>query len=417
MPSVLQICVEGNTGSTGRIAEGIGIAAIDRGWKSYIAYGRFPRPSQSSLIRIGSKWDIWAHGLQTRFLDRHCLASKNATSKLIMKIASLKPDIIHLHHLHGYYVNIELLFGFLSIAKIPVIWTFHDCWAMTGHCTYVDLARCDRWKTGCYSCPQRGEYPASLFLDRSRKNYLQKKDLFTSVNHMTIIPASNWLSGVVSESFLAKYPRRVIHNGIDLTVFKPTDMTPKVAGELKIGDKFMILGVANTWESKKGFQDFIRLGEVISKREIIVLVGLKRSVIKRLPQNIIGLEKTDSRQQLGALYGAAGVYVNPTWEDTFPTTNLEALACGTPVVTYKTGGSVEAISNETGCIVDQGDIAGLHRAIEMIESTGKDRFSIACRERAVKFFNKDERFAEYVDLYEDMMGASTLAGFGGARRV
>jgi glycosyltransferase involved in cell wall biosynthesis len=181
-------------------------------------------------------------------------------------------------------------------------------------------------------------------------------------------------------------------------------MSPEFTDALKVGNKFMILGVANQWGIRKGLQDFVRLSEIIDDRKSIVLVGLNRSEIRRLPKNIIGIERTESQQQLSALYGAAGVFLNPTWEDNFPTTNIEALACGTPVITYKTGGSVEAVSSETGYIVDQGDIAGLHRAIEAIKNSGKDRFSSACRERAVKFYNKDERYAEYVDLYEDMKG-------------
>jgi putative colanic acid biosynthesis glycosyltransferase len=403
MPTVIQICVEGNTGSTGRIAEGIGVAAMARGWKSYIAYGRFPRPSRSSLIRIGSQWDVWAHGLQTRLLDRHCLASKSATKKLVGEIVSLKPDIVHLHHLHGYYINIKILFDFLLKFRVPIVWTFHDCWALTGHCAYFSFARCDRWMSECYSCPQKREYPASYGIDRSRSNYHEKKELFTSAERTTIVPASQWLNEIVGRSFLARLPRRVINNGVDLGIFKPAEIAPKSINGLKIGDRFLLLGVANTWGTRKGLKDFIRLSEIISDREVIVLVGLNSSETKRLPKSIIGLARTESQQQLCDLYGAAGTFINPSWEDNFPTTNLEALACGTPVITYKTGGSVEAVSERTGYIVEQGDVAGLYRAVETVKSIGKEAFSSACRDRAVKFYNKDDRYADYVDLYEEIM--------------
>jgi glycosyltransferase involved in cell wall biosynthesis len=225
--------------------------------------------------------------------------------------------------------------------------------------------------------------------------------LFTSVKHMTIVPASNWLSEIVGESFLGRYPRRVIHNGIDLKMFAPQDQRPDIVNKLNIGDRFMILGVANTWGSTKGLGDFLQLRDVISPHDVIVLVGLNRSEMRRLPGNIIGLARTESQEQLSALYGAAGVYVNPTLVDTFPSTNIEALACGTPVITYRTGGSVEAVSADTGLVIDKGDIAGLHNAVEAVKSRGKARFSEACRERAVRLYNRDERYAEYVDLYEE----------------
>ena len=400
MPTVLQICVEGNTGSTGRIAEGIGITAMARGWTSYIAYGRFPRPSQSRLIRIGSQWDVWIHGLQTRLLDRHCLASKKATARLIDKIVCLKPDIIHLHHLHGYYINIEILFKYLAEAGIPTVWTFHDCWSVTGHCAHFDFAGCDRWMSECHSCPQKREYPASFMIDRSRANFRLKKELFLAPKKMIVIPASKWLDEIIGRSFLACSSRKVIYNGVDLKIFRPSEGTSELTKKLKIEDKFVLLGVAHTWGVRKGLGDFVRLSEIIGDQEIIVLAGLKKSQIRHLPKNIIGLERTENQQQLCDLYSTAGAYINPTWEDTFPTTNMEALACGTPVITYKSGGSVEAIDGGTGHIVEQGDIAGLYRAIKEIKRVGKEQFSSACRERAVRLFNRDDRFAEYIDLYE-----------------
>ena len=197
MPTIFQICVEGNTGSTGRIAEEIGILAIQKGWNSFIAYGRFPRPSKSNLIQIGTDFDVYLHGLETRLFDRHCLGSKTATHNLVKQIKEIKPDIIHLHHLHGYYINIEILFDFLANASIPVVWTFHDCWSVTGHCAYFDFAGCEKWKTECNNCPEKREYPASIFIDRSRKNYYLKKSLFTSVKKMVVVPVSDWLKNIV----------------------------------------------------------------------------------------------------------------------------------------------------------------------------------------------------------------------------
>lgn len=403
MPGLLQITVEGTAGVTGRIAEEIGILAMEKGWKSYIAYGRDPRPSKSNLIRIGSDLDLYIHALNTRLFDRHCLGSKTATKKLISQIKDIKPDIIHLHHLHGYYINIEILFNFLANASIPVVWTFHDCWSVTGHCVYFDFAGCNKWKTECNTCPQKREYPASIFIDRSTKNYYLKKKLFTSVKKMVVVPVSNWLEDIVHESFMRNIPVQTIHNGIDTSVFKPQNNSVETREKYGIGDRFMLLGVANPWVKRKGLNDFIELSKCLNEDEVIVLVGLNNVQLKQLPQNIIGLTKTENRQKLIDLYSTADLFINPTWEDNFPTTNIESLSCGTPLVTYRTGGSIEAVSPETGFIVNKGEISKLVEVIRTVKKIGKEAFSGPCRKRALDLYSKDDRFAEYLVLYESLI--------------
>lgn len=407
MPSVLQLSVEGDRGSVGRIAEHIGIAAMQRGWESHIAFGRYPRPSRSRLIRIGGPWDVRIHGLETRIFDRHGLASTRATRRLVERIVGLQPDVIHLHHLHGYFVDFRVLFEFLARSPFPVIWTFHDAWSLTGHCPYFEYAGCDRWKSECHHCPQKRDYPASLFLDRSRANHRLKKAFFTSPENMTIVTVSHWLGNVVGESFLSRYPRRVIHNGVDLSVFTPGADGSGCGLDARIGDRFMILGVANTWGARKGFADFVRMSASLEPDEVLVMVGLSRSELRRIPSGIIGLARTEDQGQLAALYARAGVFVNTTYDDSFPTTNLEALACGTPVITYRTGGSVEAVSEGTGFIVEKGDLQGVLSAARAVKAAGKARFRSGCRDRAVKKFNRDERFAEYADLYEEILKGLT----------
>lgn len=403
MPKLFQICVEGNTGSTGTIAEAIGELVLQNGWESYIAHGRFPRSSKSQIIRIGSDFDVILHGIKTRLFDQHGLGSCYATKLLIHQMRKIKPDIIHLHHLHGYYINIELLFNYLSDADVPVIWTFHDCWSITGHCAHFDFAGCYKWKTECNHCPQKKEYPTSFFIDRSTKNYYLKKLLFTSIKKMVVVPVSDWLKNIVNESFMKDIPIQTIHNGIDTSIFKPQNNGIEIREKYDINKKFMLLGVASPWTRKKGLNDFIQLSKLLKKDEIIVLVGLNNSQIKHLPQNIIGLTRTENRQQLIDLYSAADLFINPTWEDNFPTTNLESLACGTPLVTYKTGGSVEAVSPDTGYIVEKGDLPELIKVIRNAKEKGKHSFTVACRKRAVELFNKDDRFKEYLDLYKTIL--------------
>jgi len=392
-----------NSGSTGRIAEDIGQAAIRHGWESYIAYARNEHTSESETIRIGNEWDIRWHGIQTRLLDRHGLASTSATRELIQRIEKISPDIIQLHNLHGYYLNIQVLFDYLGHSDIPVVWTLHDCWPITGHCAYFSFAGCEKWKTQCEHCPQKRKYPSSFGLDRSYKNYILKKKIFTSIPYMVLVPVSNWLDSIIEDSFINKYPRKIIHNGIDTNTFKPTQ-NEELRRDLGLQGKHILLGVANVWDFRKGLEDFIELANLLNDDEVIVLVGLKRGQIEKVSgKRILGLGKTENTKQLAELYTLANAFINPTWEDNFPTTNIEALACGTPVITYRTGGSPEALTPETGFVVEQGDIAGLRGAIDTIRNKGKASYSSACRERAVKMFNKDSQYEQYIQLYEELL--------------
>jgi len=399
---VLQINSVINSGSTGRIVEEIGQTAIAAGWKSYIAYGRNDRPSQSELIKIGNDWDIRMHGFQTRLFDRHGLGSKSASKELIGKIKEISPDIIHLHNIHGYYINIERLFKYLRKNNIPVVWTFHDCWPITGHCAYFTFVCCEKWKTQCNNCPQKRSYPASWLVDRSEKNFHLKEELFTSLPNLTLVPVSNWLSGILKESFLQGYPIKLIYNGINTGVFKPST---SIAFRTRhgLGNKFLLLGVASTWSPRKGLKDFIELSKHLNSDYQIVLVGLSREQIDKLRDNMLGIERTESVEELAELYASSDVYVNPTYEDNFPTTNLESLACGTPVITYKTGGSPEAIDELTGIVVEQGNISKLIDAIEMVKNKGKQYYSDACVNRAHRLYKKEDRYKEYIELYGSLL--------------
>jgi len=397
--TLLQINVVVNSGSTGRIAEEIGQTAMADGWKSVIAYGRNERHSRSELIKIGSNWDMRMHGLQTRLFDRHGLASKSATKKLVRQIEKINPDIIQLHNVHGYYLNIEILFRFLKMAKIPVVWTLHDCWPITGHCVYFDYVGCENWKTECSQCPQKTTYPASYFNDRSKKNFNLKKELFLSLPNLTLVPVSNWLANILKESFMKNTLVKVIHNGINTDIFRPAS-NQKIRAKYKLNGKFIILGVANVWSSRKGLNDFIELSKKLNTNYQIIIVGLTKKQIKIIPDHIIGFEKTENVQQLAELYTASDVFLNPTYEDNFPTTNLESMACGTPVISYKTGGSPEAINEQTGVVVEKGNLNGLASAIEHIKEKGKLFYSEACVKRVNQFYKKEDRYQEYLDLYE-----------------
>lgn len=381
-------------GSTGRITESIAQLAQSQGWTCYSIHGAryVKRPTCLDDFQSVSVFGEYLHFAESLFLDNHGLASRRATSRVIDHIKAIKPDIVHLHCVHGYYLNYKRLFEYLNETSIPVVWTFHDCWAFTGHCAHFVTAGCEKWKTGCYDCPLKRDYPSS-WVDRSRRNYELKKSLFVANNNLHVIPASEWMAGFVRQSFLKDKDIRVIHNGVDINLFHPL---PPVKS-----NRFRVLGVSGVWNKNKGLYDFFKLRQMLNKEQYeIVLVGLSKEQVSTLPEGISGVERASSAEALAVYYSSADVFVNPTYADTFPTVNLEALACGTPVVTYRTGGSPEAIDEQTGIVVEQGDVEGLAKAIQSID---KAKYTDACRARAELLFDKDKCFAQYIELYNSLL--------------
>lgn len=409
MMRLLQInpVVRTNT-STGKIMKEIGDLAMANGWESYIAYskGRDGVPEATSrLVPVGSRLSVALHGLETRISDRHGLGSRIATRRFIRDIESIDPDVIHIHNIHGYFLNYKILFDYLSRCGKPVIWTVHDCWLYTGHCYYYSAVGCDRWKTGCSHCPQRAAFPSSLARDRSSKSYRDKSRAFNSMpkDKFLIVPVSEWIGSELRQSYLKGYDIRVIHNGIDTSVFKPVD-SAAIRRKYGLGDRHIILGLASIWMKEKGFEDMLQIAQKVRDDEEVVLVGKMTSEQKaRLPETVVSIDRTDNQQELAALYSAATAFVNPTWQDNYPTVNLEAISCGTPVITYRTGGSPESVvEDETGFVVDQGDIVGLMACIRFIRQTGKERYSAGCREYALAHFRKEDRYEDYIKLYESL---------------
>ena len=406
MKKLLQInpVIRSNT-STGRIMQEIGELAMANGWESYIAYsgGRDgSKPCKSNLIPVGGKADVAFHGLWTRLTDRHGLASWGATRKFIKEIEALRPDVIHIHNIHGYFLNYKILFEYLAKKNIPVVWTVHDCWLYTGHCYHYAGVGCRKWMTQCEHCPQTRAFPASLLLDRSRQNYVDKKKAFASLQNLIIVTVSEWMKGEMSHSFLKDCRYQVIHNGIDLDVFDVQSDDKAVREKYNLGNKKIILGLASIWCREKGWDDFVEMSGMLDEDEVIVMVGVSEEQQKMLPENIVAIRRTENVRQLAELYSAATAFVNPTWQDNYPTVNLEAIACGTPVVTYRTGGSVEAVTEGTGFIVEQGDIKGLLEAVRTVAERGKVQYTAKCRAHALANFRKEERYADYLKLYESI---------------
>lgn len=381
--------------STGNISQSIGNAAISIGWDSWIAYSsREPAvPSFSHIIKVGGFLNPYIHYAENRLFDREGLSSRRATRELIKQIKEIKPDIVQLHNIHDHWLNYRILFEYLNSTDIKVVWTFHDCWAFTGHCFHFVTKDCQKWKTECHDCPLQREYPKSL-IDRSRKNFELKKRLFTSNPNLTIVGCSNWMADLVHMSFLKDKRIEVIHNGIDLNVFKPSGSKPN-------DGIFRVLAVSNVWNKEKGYYDILKLREYLPADYEITIVGLTADQLKELPKGIKGIQRTQNVQEMVNLYSSADVLINPTYADTFPTINIEALACGTPVITYKTGGSPEIIDEKTGIVVEQGNLEALTNAITSLREKPLD--SKECRKRAETLFNKEERFKDYINLYEQLL--------------
>lgn len=393
----------GAVGSTGKIMFGISAVCTDEKQETLCA-----APEVSSGNKTGRNLYIIQNNnhrkinvLLDRITGRHNMHSKIATERLLKVISGFKPDIIQLHNLHEAYINLPMLFKYIKKHNIKTVWTLHDCWAFTGHCPYFDIVGCNKWKTGCYGCPQYKEYPKSLF-DNSKYMYRLKKKWFIGVENMTIVTPSEWLAGLVKESYLKDYPVKVINNGIDLNVFKPTesDFRKKYALE----NKYIVLGVAFGWGRRKGLDVFVELAERLDKVKYkIVLVGTDDNVDKLLPDNIISIHRTQSQTELAEIYAAADVFANPTREENYPTVNMEALACGTPVVTFNTGGSPEMLDETCGAAVAKNDIDAMYN--EIIRICEAMPYSMeACLKKARRF-DMNERFKEYYDLYSSQIKA------------
>lgn len=397
---ILQINMVYGRGSTGIMAKLLSEQVISAGHEAYIAYDGYDIKTFENGYRIGNKWVYRIHAnLFAKYLDLEGRGSFFSTLGLCRWMDKIKPDIIHLHNIHGSYVNLSLLFKYINRNHVPVVMTLHDCWTMTGHCYHFESIGCDRWKSGCYDCPLHSIYPVSVGKDRSKKNYLWKKDLFNSVERMHIVSVSHFIDSVIAQSYLSNCNHSVIHNGIDVSVFTPikTDLRKRLNIE---EGKIIVLGVSSGWSKEKGLKEMIFLSQY--NRLQVIMIGVQRSLLTSLPNEIIALQRTESQKELAEYYSMADVFVNPTYNDSFPTVNLEALACGTPVVTYRTGGSPEAIDESTGSIVGRGDHAGLLNAVIEMASRDKRLVAMKCRKRAEMCFNQRVCYLPYMNIYEQL---------------
>ena len=415
MPKIFHISGAINFGAPGRIVEQIGLLSQKNGYECLVAHStRNENPSQLRHYAMTTRWQEVVHALGAKFLDLHGLLSTAQTRELVERIKDYQPDIIHLHNIHGYFCNFKVLFEYLDSVDTPVVWTLHDCWSFTGRCFHFVGVDCYKWKIGCYDCKAEPSYTVSKYYDRSKELYSLKKRLFSSVKNLTLVPVSDWQAAFLKDSFLKDCNVHTIHNGVDIEKFRPMNGN-RLRDKHKLDGKFVILGVASPWNTRKGLDDFYRIRTMLPDEFAIVMVGLTSKQIEKLPDGIIGIARTESQQELAEYYSMADVFVNLTYLDTFPTTNLEALACGTPVVTYRTGGSPEAICDTacekvekagaeyypTGMVVEQGDVEGMIRCVRELKS--RPISAAVCRQRAEVLFDKEKCFEKYIELYENLL--------------
>ncbi len=388
---VVQINTTCGIGSTGKICVGISQLMSEGGIENYVICTSTNSSTQG--IAVSDRRYVKLQALKSRILGNYGFNSTAATKRMIRELDRINPDIVHLHNIHGHDCDLELLFTYFKDRGTKLVWTFHDCWAFTGYCPHFVMAKCDKWRTGCGGCVQKKEF--SWFFDRSAELYERKKRLFTGLD-LTIVTPSRWLADLVKKSFLSDAQVVVINNGIDLDVFKPSvgDFRSKYGLE----DKRMILGVSFGWGARKGLDVFIDLASRLPDDYRIVLVGTDDSTDKLLPGNVISIHRTQNQQELAEIYSAADLFVNPTREENYPTVNMESLACGTPVLTFRTGGSPEIIDETCGAAVDCDDVDSLEREVRRI-CEDKPYSQEACVAKA-QSFDKNERFKEYLKLYE-----------------
>jgi len=399
MPKLLQInsCV--NVASTGRLVEDIGDVVMAAGWESYIAFGRGWRPSSSHLVRVGTTFDVWMHVVKTRLLDRHGFGSYFATQRLVQQVDRIRPDIVQFHNIHGYYANLKVLVNYIAEHGIPLVWSLHDCWSMTGHCAHFALAGCEKWKTGGERCPLLSNYPRSWGWDSSRRNYQQKRALFARIPHLSLISGSMWLADIAKESYFKDRPVHVIANGIDTGVYAPKVNGEALRRQHHLNGKFVIMGCGTGWGASKGLFDYFTLRELLPDEYAIVLVGMRQSLIDTLPAGILGLPQTKTPHELAELYSMADVVLRLSKIESFGLTPVEGFACGTPAIVYNNSSLKELIVPETGFVAENGNVEDVRKKVVRMREIGKGKYTEDCRRIALEKYDRRNCYGEYLKVY------------------
>ncbi len=443
--------------STGRIAADLCRLSIRQGHEALLCYGRGNAPVDIPTLRVGdllpdpeehrrgaiakslrrlrrrvrlgsASMGVRIHAGLSRITDRAGFYSRHTTRRFIRQLELWQPDLIHLHNIHGYYLHLPTLMDYLRRTQVPVVWTLHDSWAYTGHCAYYqfpvepflrsrnDTAKplrqrnskpsaCLKWQEGCSRCPLKRTYPASWLLDRSTRNYKDKKALFSGLPHITLVTPSQWLADEVRRSFLSQYPVYAMPNGIDLSLYAPCDdarfmqETAVFYGLDQVGERKLVLSVAAVWDERKGLADLVELARALGDGYCVAAVGLTQRQIDALPYYMLGLPRTRNVRDLCVLYTAADVYVSMSQGETMGMTLVEAMACGTQVLCYQSTAMPELITPRCGETVPVGDIDAAVRAVKQLCQNPRD--PLFCIGRAAEY-GMNLRYEKYMELYRSM---------------
>lgn len=402
MKKLIQINTVCNT-STGKIMGAIQRKANEAGYRTISLVGRRKVFKDVACEKFGNFLSFWIHVAITTLFDRQGFGSYFVTRRLVRRLRQENADIIHLHNLHGYYLNLPVLFDYLAHEfSGQVFWTFHDCWPITGHCPHFAAKKCFKWRAECGHCPSKREYPISLVLDASTRNYRDKKRLFGSLQRLVITTPSDWMADWVKESFLSKYPVITIHNGIDLNMFSYHQ--PDQDFYIKYGmdaTKKILLGVAGIWETRKGLKDFLELADALPDEYQIVLVGVSARQIRSLPRNIIGIQRTENVGELVLFYSAASIFINPSLEESFSLVTVEAIACGTPVVVLDTSAVKELVCEQNGIVLGRHNAEDYLQAIRAIEMRQVSREDVS---KTAQKYDTNVMSERFMQLYQKKDG-------------
>ena len=403
---ILQIGIEVNSGSTGKITEQIGAVARKNGFESYITYARGFNPSDSNVIKIGNKLSIFMHLLRTRFCGDHLNGSKFATIKLIKKVKSIRPDIIHLHQMHGYFLNIPLLFNFLKEYNKPVVWTLHDCWAFTGHCTHFSIEKCNKWTSECNNCPKINNYPKSLHIDNSKSEFYAKKKLFNGIQDLTIVGVSNWMANQAKMSFLNNNTTQIttVLNGVDTSLFYPRKNRKEILEKYNLDhqNKYVITA-GTTWEKAKGLDDYQKLSKILPDNVQLIMVGVDSNLSSKLPSNIKCFKRTESQVELAEFFSISELLLCLSYQESFGLTPIEAMACGTPAIVYDNTALGELVTKNTGELVETGNVELVLSKINKILNKGKMFYHDACIDSVKSTYDKEITYKNYINIYNKLL--------------
>ncbi len=409
---ILQINSHYNQGGAARIVACIHRQLSARGQESHVAYGRGQK-GEEGTYRFNTVPEVLLSAACSRFLGKNGWYNRAATRRLLSFMERVEPDVIHLHALHGYYLNFPMLFDYINSREIPCVWTFHDCHAFTGNCGY--FFDCEKWKTGCGSCPYLKNYPASQWFDRTGVMWRQKRELFTQGTKKVIVTPSLWLTEQAKQSCFGKYPCITIHNGIDTKqIFYPRD---RRACREKYGfgrEEKLILGIAVGYrDERKGAKYIIQLAKNLGSGAKVILIGWNRendcllvgSDGKKIADNIVTIPNTSDADMLAEYYSMADVFVIPSLAENYATTTLEAMACGTPAVGFDVGGIPEQLTGGRGIAVKAGDQARFDAAVESVLTGQAGLMDREALSAAVREENSTERMTEaYERIYRELHG-------------